>query len=227
MKPAFVLLIGVVACASHEEAPAAQATVSAPPQATPSASVSVSASAPASASASVTPSAEPKKYGVQGPPDDNSPQARRQAILREDPNHGMVSLLTASSANPTVPWGRDDMIPAQTTQNTQTHTLRQGATTVNGRLPPEVVQRIVRQNFGRFKLCYENGLRTKPDLAGRVSVRFRIDTTGAVAEAKRDPTTTLPDNATVDCIVRGYTNLSFPQPEGGEVTVVYPIDFQP
>jgi hypothetical protein len=90
-----------------------------------------------------------------------------------------------------------------------------------------VVQRIVRQNFGRFKLCYENGLRSKPDLAGRVTVRFRIDNSGAVAEAKRDPTTTMPDSAAVDCIVRGYANLSFPQPEGGEVTVVYPIDFQP
>ena len=51
--------------------------------------------------------------------------------------------------------------------------LRQGATQVNGRLPPEVIQRIVRQNFGRFRLCYENGLRNNPNLQGRVSVQVR------------------------------------------------------
>jgi len=39
----------------------------------------------------------------------------------------------------------------------QAAAVRMGATTVNGRLPPEVIQRIVRQNYGRFRLCYENG----------------------------------------------------------------------
>ena len=31
----------------------------------------------------------------------------------------------------------------------------------------------------------------------------------------------------VQCVVRGFGNLSFPQPEGGIVTVVYPIMFSP
>jgi len=44
---------------------------------------------------------------------------------------------------------------------------------VNGRLPPEVIQRIVRQNFGRFRNCYESSLRTNPSLTGRVAVKFR------------------------------------------------------
>ena len=50
--------------------------------------------------------------------------------------------------------------------------LREGAVQVNGRLPPEVIQRIVRQNFGRFRLCYEDGLKSNPELAGRVTVKF-------------------------------------------------------
>src|SRR5262249_16578759 len=53
--------------------------------------------------------------------------------------------------------------------------MRQGATTVNGRLPPEIIQRIVRQNFGRFRLCYENGLRSDPKLTGTVATKFTID----------------------------------------------------
>ena len=52
---------------------------------------------------------------------------------------------------------------------------------VSGRLPPEVIQRIVRQNFGRFRLCYENGLRNNPNLQGRVAVRFVIGRDGAVS----------------------------------------------
>ena len=59
--------------------------------------------------------------------------------------------------------------------------VRMGATSVSGRLPPEVIQRIVRQNFGRFRLCYENGLRNNPNLQGRVAVRFVIGRDGAVS----------------------------------------------
>ena len=109
---------------------------------------------------------------------------------------------------------------------TKSPTIRQGATQVNGRLPPEVIQRIVRQNFGRFKLCYETGLRTNPNLQGRVAVKFAIDRTGAVSTAS-DGGSDIPDQSVVSCVVRGFGNLSFPQPEGGIVTVVYPIIFNP
>ncbi len=101
-----------------------------------------------------------------------------------------------------------------------------GETKVNGRLPAEVIQRIVRQNFGRFRLCYENALRTSPTLQGRVAVKFVIDRTGAVSTAA-DGGSDLPDHGVVGCVVRGFGNLSFPQPEGGIVTVVYPITFSP
>jgi hypothetical protein len=109
---------------------------------------------------------------------------------------------------------------------TRAPSIRQGATTVNGRLPPEVIQRIVRQNFGRFRLCYENGMRTNPNLAGRVAVKFVIDRSGSVATAS-DGGSDIPDQGVISCVVRGFGNLSFPQPEGGIVTVVYPIIFNP
>jgi len=96
---------------------------------------------------------------------------------------------------------------------------------VNGRLPPEVIQRIVRQNFGRFRLCYENGLRTNPNLQGRVAVKFVIDRAGSVSTAS---------DGGSDIRIRRSSPASFvgskplvPQPEGGIVTVVYPIIFNP
>jgi hypothetical protein len=114
----------------------------------------------------------------------------------------------------------------QGAHTTKAPSLRQGTTQVNGRLPPEVIQRIVRQNFGRFRLCYENGLKSNPTLSGRVSVKFVIDRSGAVSTAQ-DGGSELPDQGVISCVVRGFGNLSFPQPEGGIVTVVYPIIFNP
>jgi hypothetical protein len=101
-----------------------------------------------------------------------------------------------------------------------------GATTVNGRLPEEVIARIVRQNYGRFNLCYQNGLRNNPHLQGRVSVRFVIGRDGSVSNVG-NAGSDLPDESVVNCVTRAYYGLSFPQPEGGIVTVVYPIMFSP
>jgi hypothetical protein len=104
--------------------------------------------------------------------------------------------------------------------------VRMGATTVSGRLPPEVIQRIVRQNYGRFRMCYEQGLSRNPNLEGRVSARFVIGRDGAVSNASNGGSD-LPDSGVVSCVVSAFYGLSFPQPEGGIVTVVYPIMLSP
>jgi hypothetical protein len=104
--------------------------------------------------------------------------------------------------------------------------VRMGATTVSGRLPKEVIQRIVRQNFGRFRLCYEKGLASNPNLEGRVSVRFVINRNGSVSNVSNGGSS-IPDSGVVNCVIRAYYGLSFPKPEGGIVTVVYPISFSP
>ena len=101
-----------------------------------------------------------------------------------------------------------------------------GPLQVSGRLPPEVIQRIVRQNFGRFRACYEAGLAKDPGLKGKVSVRFVIGKDGAVGSVS-DAGSDLPDPATKKCLLAAFSGLSFPQPEGGIVTVVYPLVFNP
>ncbi|HET9954611.1 MAG TPA: AgmX/PglI C-terminal domain-containing protein [Polyangiaceae bacterium] len=110
--------------------------------------------------------------------------------------------------------------------STRAPKVRMGATTVSGRLPPEVIQRIVRQNFGRFRMCYEQGLGRNPNLEGRVSVRFVIGRDGAVSNVSNGGSD-LPDSGVVSCVVSAFYGLSFPQPEGGIVTVVYPIMLAP
>ena len=97
---------------------------------------------------------------------------------------------------------------------------------VNGRLPPEVIQRIVRENAGRMRMCYQGGLRTNPTLTGRVTTKFIIGRDGSVAVAQ-DAGSDLPDQQVVQCVVKSFQSMSFPQPEGGVATVVYPIVFSP
>ncbi len=109
---------------------------------------------------------------------------------------------------------------------TRIPTLTEGEVRVQGATEPEVVRRIIRQNFGRFRLCYDNGLRSHPLLAGRVSVKVVIDRSGAVTGVQDDGSD-LPDKEVVACIVRGFHNLSFPRPTSGIVTVSYSFLLSP
>jgi hypothetical protein len=93
-----------------------------------------------------------------------------------------------------------------------------------GRLSPELIARVVRQNFSHMRACYERGLKKNPKLEGKVTVRFVIagDGTVSVAGSKE---TDLPDPEVVECVVRATKDLVFPRPEGGPVEVKYPIVF--
>lgn len=94
----------------------------------------------------------------------------------------------------------------------------------SGRLPPEAIQRVVRQSFGRLRLCYERGLLHSPDLEGRIAVKFVIDRDGQVTMASVAERS-LEDASVAACVARAYEAMSFPKPEGGIVTVVYPVVF--
>ncbi len=103
---------------------------------------------------------------------------------------------------------------------------RYGTPTTNGHLPPEVIQRIVRQNDGRYRFCYQQALKTNPELTGRVAVKFLIARDGSVAFSA-DGGSDIPDTGVRQCVVSSFTQLSFPPPDSGVVTVVYPIVFSP
>jgi hypothetical protein len=96
----------------------------------------------------------------------------------------------------------------------------------NGHLPADVIQRIVRQNAGRFRFCYEKALQGNPTLTGRVTVKFLIGRDGAV-QFSADAGSDIPDASVTSCVVSSFTALSFPAPDSGVVTVTYPLMFSP
>jgi len=102
-----------------------------------------------------------------------------------------------------------------------------GPVSVSGGLKADVVVRIVRQQFGRFRLCYDAGLRMNRATQGRVVVRFVIGGNGSVSAAS-DGGSTISDPNVIACVVRGFQSMTFPQPEdGGVVTASFAIDFAP
>jgi hypothetical protein len=98
------------------------------------------------------------------------------------------------------------------------------ASHVSGRLPPEAVQRVVRQGFGRFRRCYDDVRREQPALSARVSTSFVIGRDGSVTSASSSGDGPSRLGA---CVADAFRALSFPRPEGGVVKVVYPIVFSP
>ncbi|MBW2528442.1 MAG: AgmX/PglI C-terminal domain-containing protein [Deltaproteobacteria bacterium] len=103
--------------------------------------------------------------------------------------------------------------------------IRIGEVAVSGRLPKEVVMRIVRRSFSRIRACYDGGLDRDPALAGAVTVRFAIGRDGSVSQAKAGGD--LKDEQVKTCIASEFRAMSFPQPEGGIVTVSYPLELSP
>jgi hypothetical protein len=95
-----------------------------------------------------------------------------------------------------------------------------------GRLPPERIQEIVRSQYDRVRLCYEAGLGRDPKLTGKVAIRFLIGRDGRVRKARVEQNT-LPDCAVSACIRERFKSLTFPEPVGGVVTVVYPLMLEP
>jgi hypothetical protein len=93
-------------------------------------------------------------------------------------------------------------------------------------LAADLIQRVVRDNFGRFQVCYDDALPAHPGLAGRVAVKFIINARGAVALAS-DAGSDLADPDVVSCVVRAFDVLTFPESHDSAITVIYPLVFGP
>lgn len=161
----------------------------------------------------------------------------RAASREDDARAAMAALLRAAKDS-------DDFLAAS---HRRCDTPRPGKPS-SERLPPELIQKIVRARFGEYRACYEDGLRRDLTLAGYLSVRFVIEIDGRVTgvkdagDAPPDPFAwrvpdalktpsparpRLPDPAVTTCIIAAFRKLTFPAPESGVVTVTYPLQFAP
>jgi hypothetical protein len=155
----------------------------------------------------------------EGLPDDPRPVGSAEAIV---PAAAVSARLETSSAPVAVP-----VAPPPTGGGTTSVTVRDDPPVLSGPgLPPEVVRRITRQNFGRMRLCY--GLASPPDPSATdtVVVRYVIGADGDVSSAHAVSSTLTEPKATA-CIERAFRGLSFPMPTGGPLTVNATLYFVP
>ncbi|MGZ6089385.1 MAG: DUF2330 domain-containing protein [Polyangiales bacterium] len=110
-----------------------------------------------------------------------------------------------------------------TALNRQLKMIESG-TDIGEGIAPEVVKRIVRGNFPRFRACYGAALAKNPGLAGTISTQFVIAKDGTATEVKSEKGT-LDDPTMNTCVASIFKSLSFPE-VGAPVRVTYPIDFQ-
>jgi len=101
--------------------------------------------------------------------------------------------------------------------------IRSGNADVRGSLSKEVIRRVIRRHINEVKFCYEQQLNSRPDLEGRVTVRFIISPTGAVQNALVQ-NSSLNNQAVEGCVAAAVRRWTFPAPDGGGIVIVnYPF----
>ncbi len=92
-----------------------------------------------------------------------------------------------------------------------------------GSISKATIRRLVQRQLPQIKHCYEKGLSKRPDLEGRISVRFVISSKGVVQTAAVVDST-LSNTPVEQCIARAVQRITFPQPDdGGVVIATYPF----
>ena len=84
---------------------------------------------------------------------------------------------------------------------------------------------MIRRHINEVRFCYEQELNQRPDLEGRVSIKFIIAASGAVQTAMVAASTV--GSSRVDkCVAKAVRRWTFPAPDGGGIVIVtYPFMF--
>jgi len=93
-----------------------------------------------------------------------------------------------------------------------------------GSLSTDDIDNVVEAGYPLFARCYRDGVSRNNTLDGTVRLHFAISPSGAVSEVS-DGGSDLSDRQVVDCIAEGFYALRFPEPQHGQVNVLYRIGF--
>ncbi|ACL66793.1 FHA domain containing protein [Anaeromyxobacter dehalogenans 2CP-1] len=99
-----------------------------------------------------------------------------------------------------------------------------GAAQVMGSIDKELVRKVIQDHAAQIRYCYEQQLAINPRLAGKVSIKWVIQTDGSATSPQVDSgATTLEDAKVHDCMMSRITSWQFPKPKGGGIAVItYP-----
>jgi len=92
-----------------------------------------------------------------------------------------------------------------------------------GRLSPEGIQQVVRENADALRACANEASGRIPSLSGKVVTSFFIDQDGSVSGAASTGEG-VDDAALFGCMKGVFEGIAFPVSSGGKAKVIYPIE---
>ncbi len=84
--------------------------------------------------------------------------------------------------------------------------------------------RAIRERTQDYRACYEKGLKTRPELQGRIVYRVDIQAEGTFSNVRKQESD-LPDEAVVSCVQKALGKVRVEQRERKGVTVDVPLGF--
>jgi hypothetical protein len=100
--------------------------------------------------------------------------------------------------------------------------LKAGRIAVSGRLAPDAIRAVMRDEFGRFRECY--GTLPEPRPVVLSTLNFTIGAAGNVTTGHVDSEAS---PVLGQCLERVMLAMRFPAPKGGDVSVEYPMQLSP
>jgi TonB family protein len=96
-----------------------------------------------------------------------------------------------------------------------------------GNLSKEEITKVLKRHGNEVRSCYEQSLRLKPTLEGKIAVKFIVGATGDVLQTEI-ASDTLNDENLKACMLNVVRSWKFPEPKGGgNVSITYPWVFKP
>jgi hypothetical protein len=106
--------------------------------------------------------------------------------------------------------------------------ITHGKLEMTGSLSEEIIRSTIRSYRRQIRYCYEQTLIRHPDLTGKITVHFIINSKGLVRYAEGVSTPGLQGTNLKYCVLTKVRTWKFPKPRGGgEVEVYYPFLFAP
>jgi outer membrane biosynthesis protein TonB len=96
---------------------------------------------------------------------------------------------------------------------------------VSGSLSKAEVDKVIGKHWSKISRCYERGLRKSPNLSGKLTVSWKVTSSGKTAQVKQ-VLSSLGSPQVSQCIMKIIKKLRFPKPKGGAVKIKYPFVFK-
>jgi TonB family protein len=118
-------------------------------------------------------------------------------------------------------------VDARMTRKARRAIVKEGKFNVSGGYDKSIIRAYIRRHLRQLQWCHQKAIQIRPNVAGKVTVRFLINPSGKVMKAKVVHST-VNDKGLETCLAQKIQMWNFPPPPNAGVTAVvtYPFHFK-